>query len=111
MKTQVADEFGLLAEWATRLHGETLSELRADASRLAKTLGVAETEPARDRDEGGRFSGDAGMNEAIRAARGTVVPAAMRELEPVDGVLGAGRGGTNPPRRPVSARIREASGR
>lgn len=113
IKERVAAEAQLPDGWSERLHGGTLTELRDDARKLAQTLGVAEPEPAHARDEGGRFAaGNAGMNEAIRAARGTVVPAAMREPEP-DGTLGAGRAAvTNPPRRAdMSDLIREASGR
>jgi hypothetical protein len=55
-----------------RLVGESVSELRADAAALAKQLGIAPQEPARERDEAGRFASTASgtMNRIIREAAG-----------------------------------------
>jgi hypothetical protein len=68
----VGEEHGIPEALRPRLAGETVAELRADAQALAKDLGLAAPEPARARDEGGRFartsSGD--MNAIIRAAAG-----------------------------------------
>jgi hypothetical protein len=70
VKSRVADETGLPSEWATRLRGSTLAELRTDAQALAQTLGVAGP-PARERDGNGRFAGGAArMNAEIRRAAG-----------------------------------------
>lgn len=113
VKGRVADEAQLPEGWSDRLHGSTLAELRSDAARLATTLGIADTtEPARGRGADGRFaSGGDVMNAAIRSARGTTIAPTVEPV-PVEGTLGAGRGGTNPPRQPnMSDLIREASGR
>ena len=68
VKSRVADETGLPSEWATRLRGSTLAELRTDAQALAQTLGVA---GPRERDGNGRFAGGAArMNAEIRRAAG-----------------------------------------
>jgi hypothetical protein len=54
-----------------RLGGESVAELRADAAALATELGIAPQEPARARDEGGRFARtSSGMNSIIRQAAG-----------------------------------------
>jgi hypothetical protein len=71
VQSQVAHEAGLPPEWATRLHGSTLSELRTDAKALAHTLGVAEPEPARERSADGRYAaGAARINSELRRAAG-----------------------------------------
>jgi hypothetical protein len=41
VQSQVAQEAGLPPEWAPRLHGSTLAELRTDTAQLARTLGTA----------------------------------------------------------------------
>jgi hypothetical protein len=59
-----------------RLAGESLQELRADAATMAKQLGMAPQEPARERDASGRFASTAsggasgGMSAIIRQAAG-----------------------------------------
>jgi len=67
----VGEEHGIPEQLRSRLSGETVSELRADAAALAKQLGIAPQEPDRERDHGGRFASSAStMNRAIRQAAG-----------------------------------------
>ena len=40
LREQVCGEFALPSIWADRLTGDTVAALRADASRLAKVLGI-----------------------------------------------------------------------
>lgn len=55
VKAKVADESALPPEWATSCAARRLQELRDDATRLARTLGIAET-PTPTRDRHGRFA-------------------------------------------------------
>ena len=64
----IGEEFGVPQQLRSRLTGESLSELRADAQALAKQLGIA---PERERDGGGKFTGGAAdMNRLIREKAG-----------------------------------------
>jgi hypothetical protein len=56
----------------SRLSGESLGELRADAKALAEQLGIAPRAPARQRDEAGRFASasSGGMSRLIRQQAG-----------------------------------------
>jgi hypothetical protein len=56
----------------SRLSGQSVAALRSDAATLAKQLGIAPQEPARERDSGGRFASRAGggMDALIREAAG-----------------------------------------
>jgi hypothetical protein len=69
-KASIASEFGLSAEQSRRLHGETASEIKADAKAMAKELGIAVDD--RQRDDAGRFAGgeNAKINTALRRAAG-----------------------------------------
>jgi hypothetical protein len=76
-KTAIGAEYELTAAQAARLHGETASDLRADAKAMRKELGMPSLEDERERDEQGRYrersavdSLHAHMNERIRAAVG-----------------------------------------
>jgi hypothetical protein len=68
----VGEEHDIPQALRSRLTGESLSELRADAASLASQLGIAPQEPVRGRDEAGRFASTAsgGMSAIIRRAAG-----------------------------------------
>jgi hypothetical protein len=66
-KRAVGAEFGLSEAHASRLHGSSLSTLRADAKAMRAELGL-EPLDGRERDEQGRFAPD--MNVRIRQAAG-----------------------------------------
>jgi hypothetical protein len=71
-KTAIAAEYGLSPVQARRLHGDTASDLRADAKAMRAELGLPELDE-RERDEHGRFrAAESGvdMNRMIRAAAG-----------------------------------------
>jgi hypothetical protein len=54
----------------SRLNGESLAELRADAQAMREQLGIAQ-EPARQRDQAGRFAKtSSGFSTLIRQAAG-----------------------------------------
>jgi hypothetical protein len=64
------DEHGIPAQLHARIAGEDLPSMRRDAKQLAREAGLAE-EPARERDERGRFARtSSGFNSLIRAAAG-----------------------------------------
>ena len=66
----VGEEHGIPEQLRSRLSGETVSELRHDASELAKQLGIAPVQE-RQRDEAGRFARtSSGFNRLIREAAG-----------------------------------------
>jgi hypothetical protein len=95
LRAQVAAEVGLPQGWGDRLSGDSVAALRADASKLAKVLGIVESEPV-ERDERGRFAGGS-MNQRIRrAARGGAIVVASRESEP-PAVAAAVRDPNGPP--------------
>lgn len=94
LRATVATEVRLAQGWSDRLSGDSIAALRPDAPRLATVLGPSEPESERARDEAGRFVGSkAWMNQALRAARGTTISAALGEREPEFSRLGAGHGG------------------
>ena len=77
-----------------RMSGDSIAVLRSDAPRLATVLGPSEPESERAGDEASRFVGSKGwMSQALRAARGTTIPAALGKREPELSSLGAGHGG------------------
>jgi hypothetical protein len=99
LQRAAADEVGLPAQFAHRVNGQSIAELRKDARQLALDLGYAEP-PARD--ERGRFHRpNQRVNDSIRRAAG--YPTSTDEPEqPAIGSVGIGRGGGASPRR-VSA--------
>ena len=61
------DAAGVPSDLHSRLRGESLSELKADATSLARELGIGET-PAQRRDGNGKYATD--MNQLLRQAAG-----------------------------------------
>ena len=119
LREQVCVELGLPEAWGDRVRGNSIGDMRDDAARLARTLGLAVGEPesahTRQRDEGGRFASN-DMNRLIRGALydGNIDVRAAPETEPVPVArLGAGVAGVTvkPPREDFNAQIRRASGR
>jgi hypothetical protein len=70
VKSQIASETGLSPEWSQRLTGATLSELRADATHLAQTLGIAEPS-ARERDGNGPARGEGFTGRTVEPVEAT----------------------------------------
>jgi hypothetical protein len=96
LQRTAASEAGLPAQFAHRVNGQSIAELRQDARQLALDLGYAEP-PARDqrgrfqRTSGQRLSGQA-FNDAVRRMAGYAV-AGDEPTERPTGNLGIGVGG------------------
>ena len=63
----IGEHYGLTADQARRLHGDTAAELREDAKLMRSELGLPPLDE-RERDGRGRFA--ANMNAIIRARAG-----------------------------------------
>jgi hypothetical protein len=71
LQDRVGEEHQVPEPLRSRLSGETVSDLRADAQALAKQLGIAPPAPERGRDQAGRFAtASGGMSAVIRRAAG-----------------------------------------
>ena len=67
----VGDEAGLPASVHTRLRGDDVAALLADARAMRSELGLPPLDKPQERDEGGKFSGGrAQINAMIRAKAG-----------------------------------------
>jgi hypothetical protein len=76
-RASIGAEHGLTSEQSARLHGQTASELRADAKAMRGELGMEPLDNDPPRDRGGRYAKSGGIydqgarfNQLIRQAAG-----------------------------------------